>query len=103
MVIRHQVGQQQHAQLSQEAREVTEMLRKQIFTNEMAQASGYAVGEVFDVSEESAMMNAKGGGTRHCLAGYQTVSWVFTVSMWWIQMVRTCAPLIHRVMSYAPE
>ena len=64
---------EKHAQLSQEAKEVTEMLRKQIFTNEMARAGDYAVGEVYGASEEEVATIAKGGGTSHCLAEYQTV------------------------------
>ena len=51
-----------HLQLSQEAKEVTEMLRKQVFAEQLTEGKEYTIGEFRGENQEKVMPNMKGFG-----------------------------------------
>ena len=72
-MIKAEWANEQHLKLSREAKEATETLRKQIFTQQMAEADEIVVSEFHSENDKEVMPDMKGGGTSHCLEEYQTV------------------------------
>ena len=74
-VIKEEWVNEKNLQLSQEAKEVTEMLRKQVFAEHWTEGKEYTIGEFRDENQKEVMPNMKGWGTSYYLEQYHRYSW----------------------------
>lgn len=65
-MIKAEWANEQHLKLSREAKEATETLRKQIFTQQLVEDDEIVVSEFHSDNDKEVMPNIKGGGTSHC-------------------------------------
>ena len=76
-IIKSEWANEKNLQLSQEAKEVTEMLRKQVFAEQLTAGKEYTIGKFRDQKEvmpnmKEVMPNTQGWGTIYDLEQYQT-------------------------------
>ena len=72
-IIKSEWANEKDLQLSQEAKDATEILHEQTFTQQLTQANEYTIGDFRDENEKEVMPSMKGWGTSYHLKQYRTL------------------------------